>query len=373
MESSTDTVLAPAWSGTGSRARVVVIRCVRHHALFLWVAGTYVALAFGFIVAVGRQGISGYGSLLLHGMQMTAAVAVIFTGFSVVRRRFAVNRESGGTASARDAYRLAWQRTVRDEFSADRAAGVLLVITVLPLVLATFSTVKQLMPDFAPLAWDDRLMRLDAALHLGRHPWEWLQPLLGHRYITVAIDRLYLMPWIMLTVVTVYWQASSPPSKLRTQYLISFVLLWGVLGNIVATLFSSAGPCYLAQVGGDPAPYAGLFAYLQSVGGDQGLVAQQLQRGLWEQHVAHLTSFGNGVSAMPSAHVAKATLCALVIGARSRRLGLLAWAFVLVIQLGTVHLGWHYAVDGYVGALAMIAIWYGVGRMIERWSPAAAA
>ena len=32
-----------------------------------------------------------------------------------------------------------------------------------------------------------------------------------------------------------------------------------------------------------------------------------------------------------------------------------------------MHLGWHYAVDGYVAAGLTLAIWWGVGRGMRAW------
>jgi hypothetical protein len=37
-------------------------------------------------------------------------------------------------------------------------------------------------------------------------------------------------------------------------------------------------------------------------------------------------------------------------------------AFAVVIFLGSVMLGWHYAIDGYVGAAGVAAIWWWCGR-----------
>jgi hypothetical protein len=43
--------------------------------------------------------------------------------------------------------------------------------------------------------------------------------------------------------------------------------------------------------------------------------------------------------------------------------------FAIVIFIGSIHLGWHYAIDGYASALATAAIWIAVGRLL-RWSGA---
>ena len=42
--------------------------------------------------------------------------------------------------------------------------------------------------------------------------------------------------------------------------------------------------------------------------------------------------------------------------------GLLDVIVVAVLFIGSVHLGWHYAVDGYVAIVGTAAIWWAVGR-----------
>ena len=55
--------------------------------------------------------------------------------------------------------------------------------------------------------------------------------------------------------------------------------------------------------------------------------------------------------------------------------GWLVAAYALVIQIGSVHLGWHYAIDGYVGAALALSIWLVAGALLRRlgWPDAAGA
>jgi membrane-associated phospholipid phosphatase len=73
----------------------------------------------------------------------------------------------------------------------------------------------------------------------------------------------------------------------------------------------------------------------------------------------------NGISAMPSMHVAMAVLFALVGWKTNRGLGALLTIYAILIQIGSVHLGWHYAVDGYASAAAVSSLWLVVGRLTD--------
>ena len=72
--------------------------------------------------------------------------------------------------------------------------------------------------------------------------------------------------------------------------------------------------------------------------------------------------FGSGISAMPSVHVAIVVLNALLFSTVSRSLGIASWGFALLIFIGSVYTGWHYALDGYVSAIVVLIIWLSVSR-----------
>jgi membrane-associated phospholipid phosphatase len=74
---------------------------------------------------------------------------------------------------------------------------------------------------------------------------------------------------------------------------------------------------------------------------------------------------------MPSLHVAIVTLCAISGWYLSRLVGALLTLFAIVIFIGSIHLGWHYALDGYASALMAGGIWYGVGKFLGRSQTAA--
>ena len=129
-------------------------------------------------------------------------------------------------------------------------------------------------------------------------------------------------------------------------------------------IFSSAGPVYYDELGLSPNPYVGLFAYLHDVDSRLPLWFLKTQQMLWDGYMGKGPAFG--ISAFPSMHNASAALFALAFWRVSRPVGLFFAAYAGVILLGSVHTGWHYAVDGYAGIALAAACWWVCGP-VARW------
>lgn len=260
---------------------------------------------------------------------------------------------------------LAWRRARSGPLAADRVLGALLATLCIGLVINVFSTWKLAIPRVHPFAWDAALHRLDLALHAGRMPWELMQPALGTAGVTRFLDGVYLLwhPAVGLGVAAIVWSAER---RLRMRFLLAFVLAWFLLGVGAAMVFSSAGPCYWEPVVGTPSPYRGLFEYLRATDAVAPLAALRIQDGLWVRYTAQAGAAYSGISAMPSIHVAIPVL--LVVAAvawRRRWLAVAAASFALLTLVGSVHLGWHYAVDGYAGAAGVGVMWWVAGRVVR--------
>lgn len=247
-----------------------------------------------------------------------------------------------------------------------RIANALPCLLFIPIFGGTFTLIKAAIPLLNPFSWDPTFERWDRWLHGGIAPWEWLQPLLGVPIVTHVIAWLYNF-WFLILSVTWMWQSLTlRDPRLRIQYLASLLLTWILLGSGAALLFSSAGPPYFGLVTGAPDPYAPLMAYLRNVNGSFRVYALEAQRMLWAAYSTGQFNVGAGISAMPSMHVASATLFALLGWRTARWLGIALTAFFVVILVGSVHLGWHYAIDGYAGAAGAATIWWLVGRVVAR-------
>lgn len=252
-----------------------------------------------------------------------------------------------------------------------RLLRALPVLLLTPIFTASFTIVKAAIPRLHPYTWDSRLSAWDIALHGGQAPWQWLQPLLGHPWITCLLNLTYHL-WFLLLYSVLYWQfLDIRRPQLRMQFLLSFVLSCIVLGSIVAMLFSSVGPCYYGHFYSTD-PYAPLMAYLHTANQQVPVWALPVQDMLWQGYLSQGTRGELGISAMPSIHVATAMLMTLLGWRVSRAAGIAFSLFAVLIMLGSIHLGWHYALDGYVAAAGAALIWQLVGKALQLRSGATA-
>jgi PAP2 superfamily len=235
--------------------------------------------------------------------------------------------------------------------------GAGLVLALVCPFQSTFNSLKQTLDDVRGFPWDVTLARADAWLHGGRQPWEWLQPLVGHLAVMRWVDRVY-MAWFPVLLVFLLWVAWTPDRALRQRTLVAALLTWIVCGVLLAFVFPSAGPCYYGAVTGMAIdPFAPLMAQLRAHEAQGFLFATFNQRGLWAASQQDVWLPFGGISAMPSLHVGMAVLMALVIRARGRLIGGLAWLYAIAVHVGAVALGWHYAVDGYLAGACAFALW----------------
>ncbi len=229
-----------------------------------------------------------------------------------------------------------------------------------------FMTIKKNIPIAVPFSWDETFMTWDQAMHFGVLPHEILAPLFQHPPVTFLVNVNYNL-WFLVLTAFFFWQGfRKQDTPLRQQYLLSYLLTWAVGTCLLGTVLSSAGPCFYGFVVPGENPYAGLMDYLAAANAHYPVWAVPTQATLWQ---SHLDGFGDieGVSAMPSMHVATTILFILCARASGKRwLVWCSWAFSLSIFLGSILLGWHYAVDGYAGALIALLCWKLSGWWVKR-------
>ncbi len=254
-----------------------------------------------------------------------------------------------------------WVELRSDYISKSSFFRFLMIAPLIPFFNYSYSSIKQTIPIISGKTIDLQLHQIDFFLHGKNIPWELLQPVFGYPFVTNIIDFLYLC-WISIFLYTLLWMAFSKRKVLRFQFFLSLMFCWIIIGNVMARLLVSAGPCYFSRVVSTASdPYVHMMAYLRSI---PGLEAVQIQEVLWQSQANGIFMPLGGISAMPSMHVSIAVLLALVFFRVNVYLGIFLTLFAVIIQIGSVHLGWHYAIDGYLSALMTIMIWKGTGKLL---------
>ena len=254
--------------------------------------------------------------------------------------------------------------------SGARMANGIPMVMIMVIFMYVFVDLKSDIPNLNPYSWDQYFSGLDKTLHFGRQPWEWLQPLLGYPFVTFAININYNAWFLVMWTVWVYFAFADRPSVLRTRFFLSFFAMWILAGGLLAIAFSSVGPCYYGRLGLTPDPYADLMTYLRGVNEILPIWAVTVQDILWQGHVQK--SAIDGISAMPSMHNGSALLFALAGYQVSRFAGRLLGAHALLIFAGSIHLGWHYAVDSYLAWGLTLVIWFAMAPISRWWHGTAA-
>nr|WP_321441839.1 phosphatase PAP2 family protein [uncultured Hyphomonas sp.] len=233
-------------------------------------------------------------------------------------------------------------------------------------LMSSYTTVKVRIPSVIPFAWDNTFASLDAALFFGTDPWKVFGWIYEIPALLRTVDFLYDL-WAVLLVgswITCFVAGGIDPAR-RLRYCLSLMMTWFIGGNLIALLFSSAGPCFYEHVGADPARYSELMTHLRTL---PDLRAPGMQDMLWQTFEQDGLGIG-GISALPSMHCATAFLYILMFG-RTRVWRMVTSAYFLVILFGSVILGWHYLVDGLAGAAVAFACWKLSRLIVARVYPA---
>ena len=251
-------------------------------------------------------------------------------------------------------------KAMRDLFIS-RLPLLLLYIAFLPL----FALLKPLIPLINFYSWDAVLIQWDMAI-FGTDPWRLLQPILGYPIVTAGLAVLYHAWFGLIYPGALIFLYASQADGIRRRYFLTFMLTWFVGGFLLAIGMASVGPCFLEPITGDPR-FSEQMAYLKAANEQVPIMVLPVQELLLKTFLADGPGAGAGITAMPSMHVAMAFLFWLAIRRVSRNAGYWFFALFVIIWIASVHLAYHYAVDGLISVILVAILWRASAIVFSRW------
>lgn len=221
----------------------------------------------------------------------------------------------------------------------------LLAMTLLWLQFVILTWAKAMIPIASGGMWADPILADFESSIFGGDMWRYL-PAAGS-----PIDTIYSL-WTITIAGVFAWQFFREGRAVNTLALIFTI---GIVGTFGQFLLPSGGPIFYQRLG-----FGDRFA-------DMPLASHSMNYAnyLWEAYSGRYISYATGISAFPSVHVATSAWVALA----SRHWA--GWAYFALIFVGSIILGWHYAVDGVVGFIGA-ALCYELAQRSMAVRPAAA-
>lgn len=344
-------------TNTGQSASGNAISALHH---MLRDAPVYLIATFLFAVCIGIFAAYGIGIapdlIFANGrLYLLAGFAMLVIDASLVLIR---NRPGSPTRFLLETYRarLADPRTIAS------IPTFALIVVFMPF----FSKLKSMIPLFNDFTWDAAFVAWDRAIFFGNDAWQILQPVFGYPIITAGMAVLYHAWMLLIYAGTLFFLFYRGGSSIRRQYLVGFFLIWTVIGGAMATALASVGPCFVGPILGDPT-FDAQMAYLDAANEQVPILTLHVQELLLDWYNAGERGLGSGITAMPSMHVSMAMLFWLAIRRVSPAAGRFFFVFLVLIWIGSVHLAYHYAVDGLVSIVATAIIWKLSIALIAAW------
>lgn len=240
---------------------------------------------------------------------------------------------------------------------------IIFFVFILTILIQTVLLMKILLPTISPFVWDDYFAKVDSFVHFGKDPWMYTHWLFPFAWQSLSLNFLYNF-WFFVMFGFLFWQILSRKNeRVNMQFMYTFTLSWIINGTIFAYIFSSAGPCFYLDIF-DKDKFTPLMDILNMQNNIFPMWALDVQEKLLDCYVdGDCLLVGNGISAMPSMHLSMATLFCLVSFKYNKILGFVFLAYLASIEVGSVHLGWHYAIDGYFSIATTSLIWIIAGRI----------
>ncbi len=247
----------------------------------------------------------------------------------------------------------------------ERYARMIWLLLVPTIGFIAFVNLKVYIPEIIPFYADDFLINLERTLHFGTLPQDWLAFILDIPSLVSAIDFSYKL-WYIIAFVMWGWAAlGAEDAGWRRQYILSLMLCWSICGMLLATLMASVGPVFYDALVSPGGPYVAHMAKLGEINATYPLMAVEIQTKMTELYLNEPPSGRIGISAMPSLHNTLAVLFAIAGYRIHRLIGHALAVYAALIFIGSIVLGWHYALDGYAGLILAIGMWKLAGWLLK--------
>ncbi len=256
-------------------------------------------------------------------------------------------------------------RYSRPGFTRTVTAG-LPMLSIAIVLLPYFSKMKSAIPLFNDYTWDNAFIQWDRAIFFGYDAWQVLQPVLGYPVVTAFLALLYQLWFLLLYPGVMFFAFGKVDSQIRRQFFLTYVLSWTLIGGAMATALASVGPCFVGPMLGN-STFDAQMAYLNAANEQIPIMVLPVQEMLLEWYGQAENGLGSGITAMPSMHCAIAFLYWIAVRRVSSKWGAFFGVFFFITWLSSVHLAYHYAVDGLVSLLAVAAIWTASQHIIAAW------
>ena len=318
-----------------------------------------VAAYMALVLASGRVDLGDFAHLFvgyLYGsVSMWVLVMACAAGWLISR-----DRPASPTLAIRAWIQGRWQR--------DYLVSLVWPPLLFASLMASFNAFKQMILPAAGFRFDPLFADLDRVLALGQDPWRVTHALFGSPIATWLLDKAYhgwFLPMVVGIMICAFLPASS--YRLRTQYVLSYIMMWIGVGSVLAFLLPAAGPCFYLPLVGPSDPYQALMNQLAA---DQASLGSPLSALVFQDRLLSLfgggtLTVGGGISAMPSVHNGLAILFAFAAFRIGHKAGWAMTAYAALIWIGSIHLGWHYAIDGIASLALASGIWVAAGRVAD--------